>query len=123
MKTKLQKLYKIPSQHHFQILVSIIFTSFCLIYQVSESKFVIPPIDTSSITNVTTLDELKTLVTDTYWTPLNALCGADCGPTKDEFLTEMETEWGEGLEDVLAMKTLFTTTANSMKTKVEADFR
>ena len=123
MKTKLQKLYKIPSQQHFQILVCIIFSGDFLIYQVSESKFVIPPIDTSSITNVTTLDELKTLVTDTYWTPLNAMCGADCGPTKDEFLTEMETGWGDGLEDVLAIKTLFTTTANSMKTKVEADFR
>ena len=104
-------------------MVCIIFPGDFLIYQVSESKFVIPPIDTSSITNVTTLDELKTLVTDTYWTPLNAMCGADCGPTKDEFLTEMETGWGDGLEDVLAIKTLFTTTANSMKTKVEADFR
>ena len=117
-----------------------------LIDIIVESKFVIPPINTSSITNVTTLDELKTLVTDTYWTPLNAMCGADCGPTKvkplffkynsmimnifsknfnqkDEFLTEMETGWGEGLEEVLAIKTLFTTTANSMKAEVEKDFR
>ena len=53
-----------------------------LIDIIVESKFVIPPINTSSITNVTTLDELKTLVTDTYWTPLNAMCGADCGPPK-----------------------------------------
>ena len=53
-----------------------------LIDKIVESKFVIPPINTSSITNVTTLDELKTLVTDTFWTPLNAMCGADCGPTK-----------------------------------------
>ena len=43
---------------------------------------------------------------------------------KDEFLTEMETGWGdEGLEEVLAIKTLFTTTANSMKTELEKDFR
>ena len=42
---------------------------------------------------------------------------------KDDFLTEMETGWGEGLEEVLAIKTLFTTTANSMKAKVEEDFR
>ena len=35
----------------------------------------------------------------------------------------METGWGEGLEEVLAIKTLFTTTANSMKAKVEEDFR
>ena len=35
----------------------------------------------------------------------------------------METGWGDGLEEVLAIKTLFTTTANTMKTKVEEHFR
>ena len=84
MKTKQQKLCKIALQQLFQTLVNNFFLviASCIHYHILESKFVIPPIDTSTITNETTLDELKTLVTDTYWTPLNAMCGADCGPPK-----------------------------------------
>ena len=48
----------------------------------AETKFEVPAINTSSITNETTLEQLRTEITTLFWRPLNSACGpadtADC---------------------------------------------
>ena len=81
--------------------------------------------DTSGLSNATTLDEMKTAAGD-YWTALNTPCGGDCtaGDTavKDAAITTMESEYVEGAatED---MTTVFTKATTAMAEGYKDHFR